>query len=269
MAGQNPVSRFGRTLRGQDLHLSAFVQTPDVHLVEAMARTSADSLVLDAQHGMFTEAAVAACVGAAALFETPCLVRIPVDAFATASRVLDFGAAGVICPMVNTPEAARRLVAHVKYPPVGERSWGPRRAAALGAVAGRDYLDFANECTLAFAMIETAEALANIAEIAATPGLDGVFVGPVDLTVSLSAGQRIDTEAAETLAAIDRVSTAAAEAGILAGIFTLSVDQAIDFRARGFRFVALGQDSFFLTTGLERAYGEARRRFSEAGGARG
>jgi 4-hydroxy-2-oxoheptanedioate aldolase len=269
MAGQNPVSRFGRTLRAQDLHLSCFVQTPDLHLVEAMARTKAESLVLDAQHGMFTEDSIAACVGAAALWETPCLVRIPVDAFATASRVLDFGAAGVICPMVNTAEAARRLVAHVKYPPLGERSWGPRRASALGAVAGIGYLDFANECTFAFAMIETAEAVANIEAIAATPGLDGVFVGPVDLTVSLSAGRAIDTNGPETLAAIDKVAAAAAAAGIVAGIFTLSVDQALDFRARGYRFVALGQDSFFLTTGLDRAFTEARERFAQAGGARG
>src|SRR5437667_260728 len=97
-------------------------------------------------------------------------------------RVLDAGAYGVICPMISTVEQCRHFAAACRYPPTGDRSFGPARGLLYG---GRDYLQHANECVLSLAMIETPEGLKNAAEILNVPELDGIYVGPSDLALSL------------------------------------------------------------------------------------
>lgn len=231
-------------LRG-GLHLSTFVQIPDPNLLEALAKSPLQSFVLDMQHGMFDEAAVLASVAACALEGKPALVRLPVDAGGLTSRVLDFGAAGAICPMVNSAADARRLVDYLKFPPVGRRSWGPRRALPMSGLSAPDYLQRANELTLLFAMIETREALDNLDEILAVPGVDGVFVGPADLSVSLSGGGRLDSP--DVAPALAHVAARAKTANRLAGIFAGSPAEARSHHAAGFGFVALMQDAMFLT----------------------
>ena len=116
-------------------------------------------------------------------------------------KALDAGAEGVICPMVNTAEEAARLVSYMRYPPDGVRSYGPTRALFAH---GEGYAATANARVMAFAMIETAEGLANLEAIVATPGLDGIYVGPNDLALSVSAGKLppgLDREEPEMLAA--------------------------------------------------------------------
>lgn len=170
------------------MHLTSFVQFPDPAMVEALARSGLDSLLFDMQHGMYDERAVLSGVAAAALEGKPALVRVPVDAAGLTSRMLDFGAAGVVAPMINSVADAERLVGYLRFPPAGRRSWGPRRGQTITGLGPADYLARANDLTLAIAMIETREALAALDAILAVPGLDGVFVGPADLSVSLSAG---------------------------------------------------------------------------------
>jgi len=101
-------------------------------------------------------------------------------------KVLDAGAYGVICPMVNNARRAAEFVSYMRYPPLGQRSFGPTR---VSFAAGADYGAEANKEMLAFAMIETAEGMANLAAIAATPGLDGLYAGPADLTLGLAQGR--------------------------------------------------------------------------------
>lgn len=247
---------FAPALRRGGLHLTTFCQLPDPNVTEALAKTAFDSLVLDMQHGMFDEAAVLASVAAAALEGKPALVRLPVDCGGLASRVLDFGAAGVICPMVNSPEDAARMVGYTRFPPVGARSWGPRRAIPLSGLSAAEYLAQANDLTLTIAMIETRQALHNLDAILAVPGIDAVFVGPSDLSVSLSGGADLDSP--QVAAALDYVVQRATAAGKFAGVFAITHAYAAQQVARGYRFVAVQQDALFLQTAANAAVATVR-----------
>jgi len=148
--------------------------------------------------------------------------------------------------MINDADDAGRLAAAAKYPPVGERSWGPIRAMPLqGYSAPVDYLREANSGTLVFAMIETAAALGNVDAIAATPGIDALFVGPYDLAIALSNGTAQDVQAPQVEQAIDRICTAAKTAGKIPGIYCRDAESAVAMAKRGFRFIIAGND---LTT---------------------
>ena len=151
-------------------HLSTFVQIPDPNVVEILSRTTLDSFILDCQHGMFSAATISEAIAAAAHGGKAALIRLPVGDYASGSRALDLGAAGVVCPMIESAAEARALVDHVKYPPVGSRSWGPRRALPLSGLSSEDYLHRANSLTFAFAMIETARALEHLDEILSGTG---------------------------------------------------------------------------------------------------
>jgi 4-hydroxy-2-oxoheptanedioate aldolase len=165
------------------------------------------------------------------------------------TRVLDAGALGVICPMINTRADAEALVAYSRYAPNGVRSFGPTRAAFS---AGPDYDGNAEDEIVCFAMIETAEAMANLEAICATPGLDGVYVGPSDLTLALT-GRRyrvgFDREEPEMLAAIQTVLAAAHKHGIRAGLHTGSAAYASRAIGWGYDFVTAGTDVRLLADG--------------------
>ena len=135
-----------------------------------------------------TSPAPCGSISSVALAGKPTIVRVPVGEFALASRLLDAGASGILAPMINSGEDARRLVEFVKFPPLGQRSWGPRAALTLSGLDGPAYLKAANAMTQAIAMIETRAALDALDEILGVEGVDGVFVGPSDLSIALSGG---------------------------------------------------------------------------------
>src|SRR5262245_63540386 len=175
-------------------------------VAETIAREGFPVVVLDAQHGLWDVATLTTGIAALYHAESAPVVRVPFDDFALVSRVLDFGAEAIIAPLINSAADARQFAAAAKYPPLGERSWGPLRAMALQSprTAPVDYMREANEGTLTFAMIETATALGNVDAIAATPGIDALFVGPYDLATALSSGTAQDVQAAKVEQAIDR-----------------------------------------------------------------
>jgi 4-hydroxy-2-oxoheptanedioate aldolase len=176
---------------------------------------------------------------------------VPLNDFAFVSRALDFGAAAIIAPMINSAADARKFAAVAKFPPLGERSWGPQRAMTLqGKTATVDYLREANDGTLTMAMIETPMALAQVDSIAETPGIDALFIGPYDLSTSLSAGKAQDVQAAEVERAIDQICVAANKAGKIAGIYCTNAERALAMAKRGFRFVTVGGDVGYLRDGL-------------------
>src|ERR1700719_3037747 len=142
-------------------------------LTEVIAREGFRAVTIDMQHGLWDIAAVVSAIASIRQGGAAPVVRVPLGDFATASRALDFGAEGIIAPMINTPADARAYVSFAKFPPIGERSWGPHRATTL-------------------AMIETRTALENVEAIAATPGIDALFLGPADLSISLSNGANVD-----------------------------------------------------------------------------
>ena len=238
---------------------AAWCGLPAPAVPAALARgTGFDVVVLDMQHGAIDFAAAVEAVPLVAAAGKPAIVRIPVGATATASRLLDAGAAGIIAPMVNSAADAEAFVAAVKYPPVGERSWGPGGAVAIAGVDGPTYFARANGWTVALAMVETREALDRLDEILAVPGLDGIFIGPSDLSISLSGGDRLDPEGDEVHAAIDRALAAAKGAGRRAGIYAITGERAADYRRRGFDLVAIAGDGHYLRAGAEHCLAAAR-----------
>jgi 4-hydroxy-2-oxoheptanedioate aldolase len=232
-----------RSLRAGETVFSAWTTLASPLLVEALAREGFAAVNLDSQHGMWDVGTLIAGIGAVRAGGAAPLVRVPLESFALVSRALDLGAEAIIAPMINNATDARRFAAAAKYPPLGERSWGPVRAMMLqGQTAPADYLRAANDGTLTMAMIETPSALNNVREIAETDGIDALFVGPYDLATSLSAGKMQDIFAPEVDRAIDDICAAARKAGKIPGIYCRDAARALAMAKRGFRFIAVASD---------------------------
>src|SRR5258708_13943420 len=182
-----------RRLRAGETVYSGWCGLPYPIVAELVGREGFPAVTLDGQHGLWDTASVMSAVAAIRQAGAAAVVRIPVGEFASVSRALDFGAEGIIAPMINTPADARAYASFAKYPPIGERSWGPHRATTLANVPDQKvYLREANDLTVAFAMIETRTALANVEAIAATPGIDPLFLDPAYLSIALTNGGTVD-----------------------------------------------------------------------------
>lgn len=220
-----------------------------------VAAAGFDSVTVDLQHGAATMDGLAALLPAV---EGPVpMVRLPWNDPAAAMRALDLGARGAICPMISTPADAEAFVRACRYPPEGERSYGPVRAA-FGV--GREQVEGAGEAVLTFAMIETAEALRRVDEIAGTPGLDGLYVGPADLSLALGLSSFADLADPDLLAALDLVVAAARSSGIVAGVHAPSPERSVEMAERGFRFVTPLADDALLARGAAEALARTRER---------
>jgi 4-hydroxy-2-oxoheptanedioate aldolase len=239
---------------------TAWSAIPDPLVAEFLARAAYDAVTLDMQHGCHSTDSVLRGVAAIAAAGKPAVVRVPVGRFDMASRALDFGAAAVIAPMVNSAADARAFAAAMKYPPMGERSWGPTRALELHGHSDKQaYLRSANRESLAFAMVETRAALAALDEILALDGIDGIFLGPSDFSIALSEGARVDPGSDSVLAAAAEIARKARKAGKIACSFSMTAAAALQFRDMGFRFIALGTDVSCLTGGAAALLNAARR----------
>jgi 4-hydroxy-2-oxoheptanedioate aldolase len=216
---------------------------------ELMGRAGFDFVALDGQHGGIDWHNMADTLRAVELGSTQTLVRVPWCTADYIMRTLDLGAGGVIVPMVSTPQEAALAAQACRYPPHGNRSFGKVRSYYS---ADGEAID-----PLCMVMIETAEAMENLYAIAATPGVDGLFVGPVDLGLSLGLGLALQMPEA-VFAACDKVIGAAARHGKIAGCAALGEDNARQLAARGMRFIALGSDSGFVRAGAAAAAALAR-----------
>ena len=238
--------------------LSAWCGLPEPSVPGLLAREAFDAVTLDMQHGAIDFSAAMRAVPLIAAAGKPALVRIPVGDFASASRFLDAGVSGVIAPMINSVEDARRLAGFTKFPPVGERSWGPLGALALSGLEPAAYFGRANELTVTFAMVETREALAAIDGILAVPGIDGVFIGPSDLSIALSGGQELNPAGREVEQALDHALSRARAAGKLAAVYAASGSRAAELGRRGFQFISVASDTVLLRSGAQAALAAAR-----------
>jgi 4-hydroxy-2-oxoheptanedioate aldolase len=158
-------------------------------------------------------------------------------------KILDAGAYGVICPMINNRAQAEQLVRSCKYPPLGYRSFGPVRASLY---AGMDYAQKANDTILVMPMIETAEALQNLDEILSTPGVDAIYVGPADLSLALGCTPKLDQTEAPVVEALGKILAACKRHNVVAGLHNATSGYALKMIAQGYRFVTLASDSRFL-----------------------
>jgi 4-hydroxy-2-oxoheptanedioate aldolase len=251
-----PTSAFSlaRRLRSGETMHSGWCGLPYPIVAELVGREGFPAVALDGQHGLWDIASMAAGIAQVRQAGAAAIVRIPVGEFATVSRALDFGAEGIIAPMINTPADARAYVSFAKFPPIGERSWGPHRVTTLANMPDQKvYLREANELTVTFAMIETRTALDNVETIAATPGIDALFLGPADLSIALSNGGNVDPMAAEVDRELDRIVAAASKAGKIMGAYCHSAERAVALAKRGVRFLAVGSDMGFLRAGAAAA----------------
>lgn len=237
---------------------SAWCGLPEPAVAGLLAREAFDAVTFDLQHGAVDIGSALRAIPLVAAAGKPALARIPVGDYATASRLLDAGASAVIAPMINTVEEGRRFGSYIKYPPLGERSWGPQAALALAALPPDRYLAGANGFSLAFAMMETREALAVVDEVLAIPTIDGIFLGPHDLSIALTRGAAHDPSHPEVLKALDHALARARAAGKLIAVYAASGERASELARQGFDLVAIGSDVGFLSAGAQAALSAAR-----------
>lgn len=236
-----------RALRAGETVFSGWCMLPAPIIAETIAREGFSAIVIDGQHGLWDTAGIVTGIGDVHNAGASPIVRIPLNDFGLVSRALDFGAEAIIAPMINSAADAKAFASVAKFPPLGERSWGPARAMTLqGKTSSVDYLREANEGTLTIAMIETRAALANLDAIAATPGIDALFIGPYDLSTALSGGKAQDVDAPEVLAAIDKICAAANKAGKIPGIYCRNAEVGLAMAKRGFRFISVVTDVSLL-----------------------
>ena len=152
---------------------------------EIMAQQGYDSITIDMQHGLIGYSDLVKILQSIRASQVAPIVRVPWLDPGIIMKSLDAGAYGIICPMINNREEAEKLVASMRYPPMGKRSFGPTRQNIVRPT----YYDYANSEVISIAMIETQEAMQNLNEIISTPGLDAVYIGPADLTLGITQGR--------------------------------------------------------------------------------
>ena len=195
------------------------------------------------------------------------MVRVPWLDPGDIMKSLDAGAYGIICPMINSRSEAERFVSYMRYPPHGVRSFGPTRALFA---AGADYGQYADAEVLAFAMIETAEAMKNLDEldeIVSTPGLDGVYIVPADLALGPTGRKYptgFDRQELEPIDAIQLVLRKTKAAGICAGLQYGTVEYAARAVGWGFDLVTVSNDVRLLAGAAQQSVATARKLIGEA-----
>jgi len=246
-----PGYKLAQRLAAGETVFTGWCGLPAPIILETVAREGFVAVTIDQQHALWDTAATVNGIAAIRQGGASPIVRVPLAAFDTASRVLDFGAEGVIAPMINTVADAKAFVSATKYPPIGERSWGPTRALTLAGISDpKIYLRDANANIVTFAMIETQQALDNVDAIAAVPGIDVLFVGPSDMSIALTDGAEIDPHSAKVDAACEKVIAAAKKAGKVPGLYCVNAERAVQTAKRGMRFLAVGSDLGMLRAGI-------------------
>jgi 4-hydroxy-2-oxoheptanedioate aldolase len=245
-----------RTLWAEDkAAINGWLAIPNGFSAEVMANQGWDTLTIDMQHGLIGEDALIPMLQAISTTNTVPIVRVPWLEPGVLMKALDAGAYGVICPMVNTREDAQKLVAWTHYAPMGTRSFGPVRALIYG---GADYPQHANKTIVTFAMIETAQALDNLDQILSVEGLDAIYIGPSDLSLSLGCKPVFDDVDPKAQQAIEHVLARAKAHGVVAGIHN-GVPRVAKARVQmGFRFVTLSSDARMMAAGSQELLGAMR-----------
>lgn len=228
--------------------INAWLSIGSSYSAEGVGHSGVHSVTVDLQHGMlgFQEALHML----QAISATPAipLVRVPDLDPSCIMHLLDAGAYGIICPMISTPEQAKALVAACRYPPLGNRSFGPSRGLLYG---GKDYVARANETVMAIPMIETAEAVERVDEIITVDGVDMIYIGPNDLAFAIEGHVNLPRPQSER--AIAAVVARAKQRGIPVGIFCSDAEDAHVRRGQGFGLVTPGNDYGHLTRSMSNA----------------
>ena len=235
--------------------VNGWLAIPDSFSAEVMAHQGWDTLTIDMQHGLIDAGALVPMLQAIQATTTMPLVRVPWLEPSIVMKVLDAGSQAIICPMVNTREDAQKLVSYARYAPKGGRSFGPVRA---GLVHGADYATAADDNIVVFAMIETKQALDNLDAICSVDGIDAVYIGPSDLSLSLGCKPVFDDVDPPAAQAIDHILARAKAHGIRAGVHNGRTDVARARIAKGFDFVTVSSDARILMAGSQQILSEMK-----------
>jgi len=223
--------------------LNGWLGIPSTFSAEIMSKQDFDSITIDLQHGLTDYSIAVPMMQAMSAGDATMLCRVPWLEAGIIMKLLDAGAMGIICPMINTRAEAEAFVGATRYAPDGYRSSGPVRAGIIYP----DYHNQANTQIISMAMIETVEAVANVEEICATPGLTGIYVGPSDLAISMGEGPGLDRKPGQVYDAIQHVLETAKKAGIKVGLHCMAPSYIKEMYACGFDFASLSNDVRLLT----------------------
>lgn len=236
--------------------LNGWIHVPAIITAEAMAAAGWDTITVDLQHGTADYASLLTLLPVIEKSGAAPLVRIPWLEEGAIMRVLDAGAMGVIAPMIESPEAAARLVSACKYPPDGGRSFGPVRAKFAW---GPDYVARANAEVLPIAMVETRQGVEALDEILSVPGLGGIYIGPSDLSFSHGFAPGFDRREPEILAIIMGIRDKCRAAGIPCCLHTMTPEYAAEMAGNGFSLLTVSGDARFVELGAAAAVGAFRK----------
>ena len=230
--------------------INGWLQIPHSFPSEVMAKIGWDSLTIDLQHGVVDYPNALQMYQAISTTDVVPMARVNWNDPGPIMKILDAGSYGIICPMVSNRKEAEKFVQACMYPPQGYRSHGPIRAAIYG---GADYPKYANDEIIKIAMIETKEATENLDEIMSTPNLDGIYIGPADLSRALSHEPSFDKpEDDPVYSMIMKILETAKKNNIFAGIHNMSTEYAQKMIDKGFQFVTVGSDIRYITAGAKK-----------------
>lgn len=246
-------------LEADETLISAWSGVPDALTVEIVAKQDFDCVTLDMQHGGHNEDSVLRSIAPVLAAGKPAIVRIPVGRFDMASRALDFGAEAVIAPMINSVADAKAFAESMKYPPLGGRSWGPTYAFPRhGKGDQAEWLATSNQRTLAFAMIETRAALDALDGILATPGIDGIFLGPSDFSIAWTRGAKVDSTLEDMMETVASVAARARAAGKHCAIYIIDPKMAPRAVKMGYRLLAGCSEHALIAQGAKTLIGAVK-----------
>ncbi|MDW7981413.1 MAG: aldolase/citrate lyase family protein [Thermomicrobium sp.] len=231
--------RAGQPAFGYTLQLGAPL------VAEALANCGIDFILIDTQHGTFGSDTVIETLMALSYGHAVPMARVARNDYTMIGRLLDDGALGIVVPLVHTPEEARAVADACRFPPRGRRSWGWGRARVYGA----DYPAWIDEELFVAVQIESAQAVENAEAILSVPGIDGCWIGPGDLALSLGLDPHRAADDERQERAIERVLEACRNTGKIAGYAAYGIEDALRRAAQGFRFVTAGSDIGFLVQG--------------------
>ena len=230
--------------------VSGWCGIADPHYVGSIAQHDFDAVVLDIQHGFFDETSVQAGIATLVAHGKVPLVRIPPGRWDTAARVMDFGALGVIAPMINSAADAVAFAMAIRCPPTGERSFGPRFAASLYNLSVNEYLESIDACSVALAMIETRQAYSNLDEILEVDGIDGILIGPSDLSISLRQNRIPDPYGVDSMHVITDSLLRCANLGKKTAAYSDNPQTANMLNELGVDVISVGNDQTYITNGV-------------------
>jgi 4-hydroxy-2-oxoheptanedioate aldolase len=244
---QLPINKFKQAIRSGRTQYGLWAGIPDTTSAEICASSGFDWLLLDGEHAPFDMRAIYTYLQAVAAYDIHPIVRAVKGDRNLIKQLLDYGAQTLLIPMIDTAEQAQEMVSAMRYPPQGVRGMGSSIARAARWNAIPDYVSTANEQTCLLIQAETTTALQNLPEILQVEGVDGVFIGPSDLSASMGHVGKAGHE--DVVAAIDQAITDIRQAGRAAGILALDPNQARHYIEVGASFVGVGVDTLLLGNG--------------------